>query len=233
MEVQYSWHRPGAAASRLDRVYLPPILEDRARTARYIGTTSDHHAFYLSLEAVGLELLPLEQVAGAATTTSYYWKLNTSALQEDDFLPCVTEAWTGIIASKPEEPLQAGEWWELEAKNWLCDSFSSLSPKKQQQENSSQGDFFTMGLEQALTNGDWGVVEACHREIREIDKWIAAGAVARIKKPLVEEEEMGVFHAAMEGWGGGGKASGLQAVQKAAGEILGELGAVEQEIFTF
>jgi hypothetical protein len=45
------------------------------------------------------------------------------------------------------------------------------------------------------------VVEACHREIRERDKWIAAGAAARTKQPLVEEEEMGVLHAAMEGPG--------------------------------
>jgi hypothetical protein len=47
------------------------------------------------------------------------------------------------------------------------------------------------------------VVEACHREIRERDKWIAAGAAARTKQPLVEEEEeMKVLHTAMEGWGG-------------------------------
>ncbi len=45
-------------SARLDRIYLPPILESRPRVARYIATTSDHHAYLLWLELVGLATLP-------------------------------------------------------------------------------------------------------------------------------------------------------------------------------
>jgi hypothetical protein len=45
--------------SRLDRAYLPPLLESRPRVARYIPTSSDHHAYLLRLETAGLAIMPL------------------------------------------------------------------------------------------------------------------------------------------------------------------------------
>jgi hypothetical protein len=54
----YSFHRRGMPASRLDSAYLPPLLESRPRVARYIPTSSDHHAYLLRLETAGLAIMP-------------------------------------------------------------------------------------------------------------------------------------------------------------------------------
>jgi exonuclease III len=229
--VRYSWHRRGFAASRLDRAYLPALLEDRPRVARYIATTSDHHAFYLMLEAAGLPLLPADHGRpGAAGNASYYWKLNTSALQEEDFQYLFAETWAGIVSAQPEDPLQAGDWWEEDAKPAIRDFLQSFSKECAARKFQSRR-YFTKALEQALLTENWEVVENCRRDMKAIDQWIAAGVAARTKQPVVEGEEAGVFHAAMEGRGG--KSSGLQAVRKVTGEILREPAAVEEEVFSF
>ncbi len=58
--VRYSWHRRGFAAARLDRLYLPPLLEARPLLARYIPTTSDYYAFLLLLDLTGFGLAAAE-----------------------------------------------------------------------------------------------------------------------------------------------------------------------------
>jgi hypothetical protein len=58
VKVQFSWHARGKHSSHLDRVYLPPLLESCPRVALYIPSSSDHHAFLLCLETVGIAALP-------------------------------------------------------------------------------------------------------------------------------------------------------------------------------
>jgi hypothetical protein len=70
----------------------------------------------LSLEVVGLEMIPVEQVEKTTARTGYYWKLNTSTLQEEDFPQDFADACRDILVSKTQNPLQTGKWWQLEAK---------------------------------------------------------------------------------------------------------------------
>jgi exonuclease III len=58
VKVQFSWHRRGNSSSRLDRMYLPPLLESRPRVVLYIPTVSDHHALLVRLETAGIASIP-------------------------------------------------------------------------------------------------------------------------------------------------------------------------------
>jgi len=94
----FSFYRRGSDPTRLDRIYLPPLLESRPRVARYLPCTSDHHAFFLRLETAGLAVLPS---LASKKSASLYWKLNSSVLKEQSFLPAFRRMWTPLAASRP------------------------------------------------------------------------------------------------------------------------------------
>jgi len=76
----YSFHCQNSPAARLDRAYLPPLLESRPRVARYLPTTSNHHAYLLRLETAGLAILP--SLATSVSADSLCWKFNSSLLAD-------------------------------------------------------------------------------------------------------------------------------------------------------
>ena len=94
----FSFYRRGSDPTRLDRIYLPPLLESRPRVARYLPCTSDHHAFFLRLETAGLAVLPS---LASKKSASHYWKLNSSVLKEQSFLPAFRRMWIPLAASRP------------------------------------------------------------------------------------------------------------------------------------
>ena len=97
--VVFSFHRRGCEPSRLDRAYIPPLLESRPRVARYLPTTSDHHAYLIRLETAGLALLPT--LSPPSASSSLYWKLNSSLLSDPRFLPAFRAIWEPLAASRP------------------------------------------------------------------------------------------------------------------------------------
>jgi hypothetical protein len=183
--IAFSWHRRGQLAARLDRVYLPPLLESRPRVARYIATTSDHHAFLLRLELAGVATLPTPDAA-AGRSRSLYWKLNTAVLDDPAFRPAFEAAWRPVLASKPTDPVAVVAWWDSTAKPFcvdFCQRFSRVLAAKHLQNRR----FFTRALELALASGDWASVGACRRRLRDMDAWVARGAAVRSHIPLVAD----------------------------------------------
>ena len=223
--VRYSWHRRGFAAARLDRIYLPPLLEARPRLARYIPTTSDHHAFLLLLDLTGFGLMAAER-----PPAHFYWKFNSSLLQEKDFLPAFQEMWRPVEASQVNYQSGPGAWWEELAKpaiSGFCRSFSRLVAGRR----AATRRFFARALELALEGADWAAAEACREKMAAIDAKVAAGLAVRSGQPAAEGEVPGLFHAAMEGRHG--PSPGLLAVKTAAGNVVREENEVEQEILGF
>jgi len=98
----YSFHRPNRPAARLDQAYLPPLLESRPRVARYLPTSSDHHAYLLRLETAGLAILP--SLASSGPSDSLYRKFNSSLLADPGFLPAFQAMWEPMAASRPLPP---------------------------------------------------------------------------------------------------------------------------------
>jgi hypothetical protein len=198
--------------------------------ARYIATTSDHHAYLLRLELAGLATLP-QAAPPDVRAGSLYWKLNTSVLRDPAFLPAFREVWGGAVAEKPPDPAAAAGWWESTAKPIIvsfCQDFSRILASRRLQRRR----FFTRALELALEAGDWAAVGACRRRLREMDAWAAQGAAIRSHTPLVEDELAGLFHIASEGKTG--QSSGLQSVLcSSTGAVLSDPEAVQQEVFSF
>ena len=77
---EFTLHRKRCAASRLDRLYIPPTLASFVIDLYHCASLSDHHYVVLNLNIPDLErlLLPVR-------SDSLYWKLNTSILKDEDF----------------------------------------------------------------------------------------------------------------------------------------------------
>ena len=223
--IRYSWHRRGFAAARLDRLYLPPLLEARPRLARYIPTTSDHHAFLLKMDITGLGIPQPGRL-----TASYYWKFNSSLLQEKDFLPAFTEMWEPIAAIMDTFPTGPGEWWDRLAKPTICDFCRRFSRLVAGRRGATRR-FFVRALEVALETANWVAVAACKKKITELDALVAAGLAVRSGQPAADEEVPGLFHAAMEGRHG--PSPGLTTIKTADGRILKEPAEVEKEVLSY
>ena len=225
--VRFSWHRQNFAAARLDRAYLPPLLESRPRVARYIPTTSDHHAFLLKLDLAGLGL---PRCGPTTAANSFYWKFNSSLLKEKDFLPAFQEMWQPILEKLDSFPNGPSDWWESLAKPAIsdfCCRFGRLVAGRR----AATRRFYTRGLEIALETMNWAAVAACKKRLRECDAVAAAGLAVRSGQPAADEEVPGLFHAAMEGRHG--PSPGLTAIKTTDGQILREPTEVEQEVLSY
>ena len=223
--TRFSWHRRGFAAGRLDRIYLPPTLESSPRVARYIPTTSDHHAFLLKLDKTGLSLPDPDR-----PSASFYWKFNSSLLKESDFMPAFTEMWEPVAASVNTYPNGPSNWWENLAKPSIsdfCKQFSRLVAGRR----AATRRFFTRALELALEAADWAAVASCRKKLSALDAQAAAGLAVRSGQPAADEEVPGLFHAAMEGRHG--PSPGLMAVRTAGGQVLREPDDVQQEVLSY
>ncbi len=111
---------------------------------------SDHHAFLLRLETVGVAALPPSPPCPGG---SFYWKLNSAILRDPGFRPAFAATWEPITTTRPPDDTLLPDWWELIAKPFLiafCRSFSALLAAKRNQSRS----FFTCALAPALASRD-------------------------------------------------------------------------------
>ncbi len=164
VKVQYSWHCRGKSSFRLDRLYLPPLLESHPRVVLYIPTVSDHHALLVRLETAGIGFIP---VGPSPPSGSFYWKLNSSILRDPAFSPAFKSYWLPVAASQPTTAALIPDWWEQIAKPAIvafCRFFSALLAAKRCQSRR----FFTSALAAALAAKDWPAVEVCRRQIRDL-----------------------------------------------------------------
>jgi hypothetical protein len=74
-------------------------------------------------------------------------------------------------------------------------------------------------------------VEACNQKLSLLDRQLAAGLALRAHIPLLPDELPSVFLLASEGRHG--RSPGLEAVKMAAGQIICDTDAVQQEVFAY
>ena len=225
--IRFSHFQRGQLAARLDRCYLPQLLATRPRQARYIASTSDHHALLLRLEAAGLGVF---QVDPALPRPTSYWKLNSALLHEPSFLPSFRTAWEPVLASKPQPGPESAGWWEETAKPAIT-AFCKAFSKQRAKARFELRRFLTFSLERALDRHDWPEITACKRRIQELDNWRAAGIALRAHAPLADGEQEGIFHLAEEGRQG--RSSGLTSIKTTDGRILTEPEEVQEEVLSF
>ena len=89
---EFTWERRGKAPSRLDRFYLP---QDMVAGLQQVS----HHSFLSDHKYVKMELKLPEVVKKAKKKKdrdSGYWKLNSSVLDYEDFLPEFQVMWERV-----------------------------------------------------------------------------------------------------------------------------------------
>jgi exonuclease III len=225
-QQEFTWARRGLAASRLDRLYLPPLLEASVRGVGHIPTTSDHMAIRASLDLAALGLRPPERVRGE----SFYWKLNVSVLQDEAFGPAFRAAWQHLLETSKPERQNPATWWEEVAKpaiRGFCIDFS----KKLAERRKLSKELITRALALALEDEDWVRVEHCRDRLQQLNLQEARGLGVRARSELLDGELPNIYLLAREGRHG--RSPGLRQVRRADGSVAESEQEVEQEITSF
>ena len=103
----YTFYRPNCAASRLDRFYLPQDLVGKVRSVSHQASLGDHHGTLLLLSLPDLAKDP-----APASSSSPYWKLNTSILKDEDFLDNFSVMYEKLQRKIHDYP-DVADWWDI------------------------------------------------------------------------------------------------------------------------
>lgn len=183
--IDFTFYRPHLTPSRLDRVYLPGHLKDLAISVDHFSLLSDHKA--LSIE------LNIAAGVNSPRTQPSYWKLNTSVLQDEDFLPNFNKLWNKLLLRSTEFNSISAWWEELvkpSFKNFLI-QFSIIRAKARKGTKSM---LFTM-LDLALEEQDWEEIAYIKSRIRNLISEETQGFLVRSRtKEHAERERGSLFH---------------------------------------
>ena len=106
---EFTFFRAGKAPSRIDRFYLSRSLVEGLSGTQHVASLSDHCGVQMSL------WLTVELVSLPRNLRRTYWKLNTSILNDKEFLPSFIALWSEI--SKANNLfVDCAEWWDKWAK---------------------------------------------------------------------------------------------------------------------
>ena len=82
-KLEFTFFRPGSAASRLDKFYISSCLLVNVSTVDHIASLSDHCGVKMGITLHDEAATLFQQSLPKRTS---YWKLNTAILQEENFL---------------------------------------------------------------------------------------------------------------------------------------------------
>jgi exonuclease III len=222
--VEFTFHRPKCAASRLDRFYVPQYLLPHVQDVHHHASLSDHH--YGILE---LELASLESVSPPPRSKQLYWKLNTNTLQDEDFMENFTDLYNKVKSEMASyEDIAA--WWDCVAKpafkHFCMDVSERLSYIRK---NTKMYLFSYLGL--VIRKGNWKEVARVRKEIKTMLEKESMGFVVRSRyKESIESEKASVFHLNRENKNY--KKNSLKSL-KINGEVTTDESKIEAEVLKY
>ena len=183
--IEFTFYRPHLSPSRLDRIYAPNNLKELVSSVQHMSLLSDHKALILELNIPAAAITP--------KTKASYWKLNTSILQDDDFIPNFLRVWEQIVQQQPEfESLP--EWWEECFKPTIKTFLIKFSVMRAYGRKQTKLMLFTM-LDLAKENQDWEEVAHLKARIKKMVSEDTQGYLIRSRtKEHAEEEKGSLFH---------------------------------------
>ena len=187
--ASFTFFRRNTPGSRLDRAYLPPTIAPGLLVATHFPSLSDHSALFLTLPGSLLAASP-------PPLPSSYWKLNTSLLQDDDFLPSFAAMWGRLVALRPAGVCPA-DWWEQVAKPG-CRDFCIAFSKQAAHRRRETASFLLTGLQAALLAADWPAVTILKAKLQGFAAYRLAGRAVRAKLGGGPETADSVFQVAAE-----------------------------------
>ena len=159
---EYTWARKDKNRSRLDRFYIPQELVPSLQSLSHHPFMSDHS--YVRLEIRLPEITTRRRVK--KNFDSGFWKLNTTVLEEEDFLPEFQIMWDRVQASKASFP-DIAEWWDQYAKEEcraLCVRYSAMTARLRRDTK----DMLMVMLTTAITDKDWVHVAVIRGRLKDI-----------------------------------------------------------------
>ena len=124
-----------------------------------------------------------------------YWKLNTSILHEENFLPTFKSFWDEILSPSYSD---VADWWDFYAKPCIkkfCIDFSVQRKIKRSQRK----EFLLSYLGVVTKQKDWEEVSRIKHDLYKMLKEDLMGFVVRSRfKQNAEDEKSSLFHAALE-----------------------------------
>ena len=122
---EYTFYRQNCAPSRLDRFYLPQFSVPFVQDVSHHASLSDHHYVVLVL------ILPnLESAPKSPKPSPLYWKLNTSILQDEDFLENFENFYRKLQLKIGDFP-DIADWWDLCAKPAIREFCMGVSERRE------------------------------------------------------------------------------------------------------
>ena len=196
-------------------------MADRCIGVTHLASTSDHFGVKLIIRLrVSASYVPRK-------VRPTFWKLNTSILLEEDFLPSFSALWNNIVKLIPTFS-DIADWWDQIGKPEIkrfCISFSIQ--RKIRRDHSKK--FLFSCLKIALQNKEWSEVCRIKHELGMMIQADAIGLVVRSRyKQNAEEEKASLYHLAKEN----NKRSNLSKL-KINGSIVQEKDTIEKEVLKF
>ena len=188
---EFTFFRAGKAPSRLDRFYISRVLAEGLSGTQHVASLSDHCGVQMRLN------LTLDLVSLPKNQRRTYWKLNTSILEDDEFLPSFVALWTDITRVKNKFS-DCAEWWDKWAKPEIKDFCISFSiHRKRRREDTKK--FLLSYLKAALMKKNWDEVARIREDLKIMLLADSMGVVIRSRyKQNSETEKASLYHAARE-----------------------------------
>ena len=187
--VEYTFHRPNCAASRLDRFYVPQYLLPHVQDVHHHASLVDHHYGVLELELPSLVSVPLPP----PRSKQLYWKLNSSILHDEDFIENFSVMY-GKIKSEIDSYDDIVSWWDCLAKPTFKHFCMDVSERLAYvRKNTKMYLFSYLGL--VIRKGNWREVARVRKQLSSILEKESMGFVVRSRyKEHIESEKASLFY---------------------------------------
>ena len=219
---EFTFFRAGRAPSRLDRFYISIGLVAGVMDVSHVASLSDHCGVLMQVQ------LCVEHLHVPKIERSTYWKLNTSILMEEDFLPHFTSAWRRMLGSRNKFS-DIADWWDRLAKPEIKNFCIGYSINRKYQRNNTKK-FLLSYLKLVLAKKNWDEVARIKEKLDIMIKADAMGFVVRSRyNQNAEGERASLYHAAREAKNGKNRVGGL----RVAGNVVKNKNIVEKEVLKY
>ena len=181
----FTFFRPGAAPSRLDRVYFPEGVESSLISTEHLPGLSDHHMIVLTLES-NVVLPPIRK-------QSTFWKLNTKILDDSDFLLNFEPFWDSLLL-KTADFSSISVWWEDLAKPKIRSFLQNFSTVLARGRRDTKKFLYSM-LDIYLSEQNWEQVSFIRNRLKLMLDEESYGYVVRSREnSALETEKSSIYH---------------------------------------
>ena len=182
-KVEFTFYRASCAPSRLDRVYLPPHITGKVLSSAHHPGLADHWGLEIVLD------MDLDHQELPPRPPKTHWKLNSSILQHQSFLPQFS-----VLFRQLEQQIDKADWWDSYAKPAISSFLKTFSTSLAKQKKCFKSFLFAL-LRTATRREDWKLVSETKEKLEIIIKNESFGLIVLSREGQNPEEEVAsIYH---------------------------------------